>query len=378
MATGTAIALGVGAAGSIGGAALGAHGAQSAADTQAQSAKYAADLQNQQFQQQQQNLQPWLKAGTGALSQLSAGLQPGGQFAQSTYPQFQPYGAAQTALNPSTFQPTGMAQQALNPSAFQAPTAEQAAAMPGYQFAYDQGLQALQRSQAATGITGGGAAKAAEQYGQGLASTNYQQAYNNALQAYGTNQAAAQQALGGQSGVYGQNLGAAQNALSGQSGVYGTNYDVTRGTLSDAYNRLAGLAGVGQNATSQANQAGQNYATNVGNLLTSSGAAQAAGQMGAANAWAGGLGGLGNTAMNLYALNSIYGQPNSGFDAGQSAGNAAIYGNVADSVLAGLPQAPIARAPFVSSTLPGLQQAYTTQYGAGLNQLLQPGSSYKG
>jgi hypothetical protein len=338
ISTGTAIAIagGIGAAGSLGGALIGSHGATSAADTQAQSAKYAADLQNQQFQQQQANLQPWLKAGTGALSQLSAGLQPGGAYSAQNYPQFQPYGAAQQALNPAGFTPTGAALNALQPGTFQAPTAEQAAAMPGYQFAYDQGLQALQRSQAATGITGGGAAKAAEQYGQGLASTNYQQAYNQALQAYGTNQGAAQQALAGQSGVYGQNLGAAQNALSGQAGVYGTQVNAAN----TGFNRLADVAGLGQTATSQLNQAGQNYAGNVGNLLTSSGAAQAAGQMGAANAWAGGLGGLSNTAMNAATLNALFPQPN------------------------------------LNQQLSGFGGAYTGQTGSMLNNLLQPGSSY--
>jgi hypothetical protein len=350
VGTGTAIALaaGLGAAGSIGGAAIGAHGAQSAAETQAQAAQAATDLQRQEFQQQQANLAPWLKAGTGALSQLTAGTQPGGQFAQSTYPSFTPTGLATTALNPATFQATGMAQNALNPSAFQAPTAEQAAQMPGYQFAFDQGLQALQRSQAATGISGGGAAKAAEQYGQGLASTNYNNAYNQALQSYGTNQGAAQNALASQSGLYGQQLAAAQQALSGQSGVYGTNYDVTRGTLNDYYNRLAGLAGIGQTATSQLGSAGQNYASNAGNLLTSGAAAQAAGQMGAANALSGGLGGLGNTAQNLYALNTIYGQPggnvNTGVDLSPVTNQ--ITNNAVNSALM---QSPLASAPNVSS-----------------------------
>jgi hypothetical protein len=297
------VAAAIGAGGAIGGSLIGAHGAQSAAKTQAQAADQASQLQYQEFLQQQANLQPWLKAGTGALQQLTAGTKPGGQFAQTTYP---------------AFTPTGMAKQALQPAAFQALTAEQAAATPGYQFAFDQGLQALQRSQAATGITGGGAAKAAEQYGQGLASTNYQQAYQNALATYGTNQAAAAGALGA------------------QQGVYGTNYDVTQALRNEYYNRLAGLAGVGQTATSQLNQAGQNYAGNAANLLTSGAAAQAAGQMGAANAWAGGLGGLGNTAMNLYALNRIYGQPN------------------------------------LNNQLSGFGSAYTNQYGSALGGLLQP------
>jgi hypothetical protein len=50
------------------------------------------------------------------------------------------------------------------------------------------------------------------------------------------------------------------------------------------------LAGIGQTSTNLIGQAGQNYATNVGNLMTGAGAAQAAGQVGAANALTGGLG----------------------------------------------------------------------------------------
>jgi hypothetical protein len=67
------------------------------------------------------------------------------------------------------------------------------------------------------------------------------------------------------------------------------------------YNRQAALSGIGQTATNLVGQAGQNYATsaggalgsygtNVGNLMTGAGAAQAAGQVGMANALTGGLG----------------------------------------------------------------------------------------
>ncbi|HEY6991153.1 MAG TPA: hypothetical protein VH369_22340 [Bryobacteraceae bacterium] len=246
-----------GVGGAAGGIAQGA-GTAAAGVAQATAAKYASDqqrkaaeqalnLQSSMFGTEQANIAPWLAAGKGALSQLSAGTQPGGQFAQQKYP---------------TFQPTGMAGEALQPTPFQAPTAEQAAATPGYQFAFDQGLQALQRSQAATGITGGAAAKAAQQYGQNLASTNYQQAYGNALNTYGANQAAA------------------QRALTGQLGSYETNFNTQNLLQNQAYNRLAGLAGVGQTAVNQLGSAAQNYGSQAGNLLTSAGSAAAAGTLG--------------------------------------------------------------------------------------------------
>jgi hypothetical protein len=47
---------------------------------------------------------------------------------------------------------------------------------------------------------------------------------------------------------------------------------------------------VGQTATNQLGQAGQNYATSAGNAFGAAGQAQASGYMGMANAAAGGLG----------------------------------------------------------------------------------------
>jgi hypothetical protein len=349
ISTGTAVALAstIGAGTSVAGSLIGAHAANKAAQTQSQAAQQAENLQQQEWQAQQANLAPWVKAGTGALGQLSAGTQPGGQYAQGQ--QFQPYGSALNALNPGAFQPYGSALNALNPGGFQAPTAEQAAATPGYQFQFDQGLQALQRSQAATGITGGGAAKAAEQFGQGLASTNYQNAYNNALTQYQTNLGAGQGALANQLGLYGTGLGASQSALANQTGLYGTQ----QSALQNAYNRVAGIAGLGSNALSQLNAAGQNYASNVGNLQTSAGAAQAAGQVGGANAWAQGLGGVGNAAMQGALYNSIFNKP------AAVAPNA--FNQWANSTLAG----PVVATPYAMPVAPQIaQSSYNTQLPA--------------
>ena len=70
----------IAAAGALGGAYIASQGAQSAANTQAGAANAASQLQYAEFQQQQQNLQPWLQAGGTALQTLEQGLQPGGQF----------------------------------------------------------------------------------------------------------------------------------------------------------------------------------------------------------------------------------------------------------------------------------------------------------
>jgi hypothetical protein len=122
---------------------------------------------------------------------------------------------------------------------------------PGYAFRLAEGQKALDRQAAARGgLISGGALRAAQRFGQEMGSQEFGNAYNRALTGYNT--------------------------------------DVAR--ENQLYNRQAGLAGIGQTSANLVGQAGQNYATNVGNLMTSGAAAQAAGQVGAANALTGGLG----------------------------------------------------------------------------------------
>ena len=122
---------------------------------------------------------------------------------------------------------------------------------PGYGFRFSEGQKALDRQAAARGgLMSGGALKAATRFGQEMGSQEYQSAYNRALTGYNT-------------GV------ASENQL---------------------YNRQAGLAGIGQTSANLVGQAGQNYANAAGNMITGGAAAQAAGQVGAANALTGGLG----------------------------------------------------------------------------------------
>jgi hypothetical protein len=122
---------------------------------------------------------------------------------------------------------------------------------PGYSFRLSEGQKALERNAAARGgLISGRALKEATRFGQEMGSQEFGNAYNRALTSYGT--------------------------------------DVAR--ENQLYNRQAALAGIGQTSTNLVGQAGQNYATNVGNLMTGAGAAQAAGQVGAANALTGGLG----------------------------------------------------------------------------------------
>lgn len=246
---------------------------KSAANTQAQAADYAANLQSQStanalgFQKTQYGnteaaLAPYQQAGAGALNQLVAGTQAGGNL---------------------------LAAPAYNNAAFAAPDPNQVANTPAYQFALQQGQQALQRAQASTGITGGGAAKAIDQYSQGLASQQYTNAYNQALSTYNTNSA---------------------NSL--------TNYQTGVANQQNEYNRLAGIVGIGQSAVSTGAGTGANAANaesnavqagaaQQGNYLTQAASANAAGTLGSANSLANAWSNVGN-ALSL-GLQSSYSQP---------------------------------------------------------------------
>jgi hypothetical protein len=137
---------------------------------------------------------------------------------------------------------------------------------PGYAFRLAEGQKALDRQAAARGgLISGGALRAAQRYGQEMGSQEFGNAYNRALTSYGT--------------------------------------DVAR--ENQLYNRQAALAGIGQTSTNLVGQAGQNYATNVGNLMTGGAAAQAAGQVGQANALTSGLSTYLNYSQNNALLNAL-------------------------------------------------------------------------
>lgn len=259
------IALGIaGIASAIGGAAIGAHASSKASQAQVQAADAASQLQyslgedslgfqKQVYQQQQANLQPWIQSGTTALGQLNAGTAAGGQFTK---------GFDQT---------------------FAAPTEDEVLNTPGVQLGLKMGEGALQNSAAASGgALSGGTLKNITQYATDYAGTQYQNAYNNKLQAYDT-----------------------------AFNVYNSNQ-------SNAFNRLATLAGVGQTATAQLNAAGTNAANtytgtnlslgqSIGSNTIGAGNATASGYIGQANAYSGGLSSAFNSASLPFLLSQLGG-----------------------------------------------------------------------
>lgn len=202
----------LGAGASLASGAIGAGAAKSAAKTQVQAQEDALAQQKQMFSTVQGELQPFITAGTGAIGSVQnlLGLT----------------GTGGTAGTPDT--------TAMNNAL---------AATPGYQFALNQGEQAVQSNMAAQGLASSGAAiKGAESYAEGLASTTYQQQLNNYLSLMGSGQQAAE-ALGGM-GLQSQAQSNALTVGAGQSAASGT-----VGAANSITGALSGVAGsLGQTA----------------------------------------------------------------------------------------------------------------------------------
>jgi len=138
-------------------------------------------------------------------------------------------------------------------------------ATPGYQFTRDQGLKSVQNAAAARGLGVSGAAlKGAATYATGLADKTYLDQFNVAQQRF-QNQV---------------NLNTAQ-----------------QGNLTNQFNRLSGVANLGEGAAAQTGAIGASLSNQAGNFLTQGGIAQALGTQGLAN-------GIGNTANMLLGGNS--------------------------------------------------------------------------
>jgi hypothetical protein len=245
---GAAIAAG----GAIIGGAVASSGAKSAAQAQKDAAGNASATQLQMYDQTRTDQAPWRAAGSEALNSLEGyyGL-PG----------------ANGKVDPNA----GAADNKLIQS------------MPGYQFNFQQGNQAVQRNLAANGLLDSGAAqKALTQYGQGMATQ-----------------------------ATGQYL-----------------------------NGLQSLAGLGQTATANTGAAGANTANQVGSNQIYAGNAQASGYANQANAINSGLSGLAgaygqyNQQQNLQ--NQQYGPAYQGATTGFGAAGAGAgsYDNVLNQVYA--------------------------------------------
>lgn len=208
IGTGTAI-LGaglLGAGGSIFSGLMGSKAAKSAANAQAQAAANALAFQRQVYDDTRANLSPFIDIGKGAFRSIG-----------------DLYGLNGGAPNMGAF-----------------------TASPDYQFRFDEGMRALENSAAARGgLLSGNFARSAQEFGQGLASTEF------------------------------------------------ANY----------FDRLFRTSQLGANAASSAGGLGTTQAGNIGNTMMGLGQAQASGIVGGANALTGGINSAANNLAFLAAMN---------------------------------------------------------------------------
>ena len=192
------IGAAISAAGTIGGALISGNAAQSAADTQANAANNASATQLSMFNQTRASLQPFIGAGTSAMSQLA---------------QIFGFGGGSTGTGAGGSSGTGY-----NPTA----ALSQLTNSPGYQFELAQGQKALDHSAAASGLQlSGQQLQAEQQYGQNFAQANAYQPYINELNTISTQGQNAAAGVGTQATATGQGvantqLAAGQAAASGQ------------------------------------------------------------------------------------------------------------------------------------------------------------------
>ncbi len=191
------------------------------------------------------DLTPYMTAGGDALTNLSQLMQPGGDLNRNF-----------------TFQDM----QALD---------------PGYQFRMDQASKALQASAAAKGgALGGGTLQSLSNLNQNLASSEYGAAFDR-FRAQQTDRFNRFNTLAGM----GYNAASNAATLGLRGGEDLANYLLDPAKWA-ATQRYGGQVAMANNAMTTG--------SNLASLITGGGAAQAAGTMGSANAWANALGGVGN------------------------------------------------------------------------------------
>ncbi len=140
---------------------------------------------------------------------------------------------------------------------FTAPDPSQVLNDPGAQFRMEQANKGANRSAAARGtLLSGGFQTALAKLNQGLASQEYGNIYNRALQSYGANRDTNAQNFGQSLGSYQAGTGAQLDAgrlnLAGQQGAYDRNYGAARDRFGDET-----AAAIGQTGVINANQQAQ-------------------------------------------------------------------------------------------------------------------------
>jgi hypothetical protein len=223
-----------------GSAIVGANAAESAANTQSAAADRAAQIQREQFNLINEQQAPYRSYGYTALNKI-------GTLLDTPAPMYDAQGKPVLDANGQQVMQTGSGYLTKQFGAEDLKTS----LAPNYEFMLKEGQRAARQRLNAGGSGGSDIDRGITRFAEDYASNAYQRAFEN---------------------------------FSAQR--------------KDIYNTLAGIAGIGQTGQAATNAAATNYGTNASNLITSAGAAQAAGQVGVANAY-------GGAATNLAGMNYV-------------------------------------------------------------------------
>jgi len=227
----------------LGGAVIGgivsSKSASKAADAQKDAANTASQTQLEIFNKQAALQEPWRQAGMGSLSQLTAGTAVGGDFN-------------------TDFATPAPASRDFTMVDFNAD--------PGYAFRMQEGQRALESSAAARGgLLSGGTGKALADYGQQAGSQEYGAAYDRF-----------------------------NNFENRKRQDYGDAYNRFNADRDRRFNRLAGIAGIGQTATRDVSNAAGNAGNNIADNQMAVGNANSANYIAQGNAANQAIGTIGN------------------------------------------------------------------------------------
>lgn len=244
MPFGGLLTAGVGAAGSLFGGLFGGNAAGKASKEYMRGLEKARGSLETSQSQALGNLTPYLSAGSRATGTLSDMTSTPGQ---------------------------GLLQNWTD--TFQAPTAEQAAQTPGYKFQLQQGNDAIQKAAAARGgLLSGSTLADMNKFSQGIASSNYNDTWNRAHSQY-------------------------QDA-----------YQAFLNNQNNTFNRLSTMSGQGLNAAGTAGNIVTGIGGDIASLYAQSGAAQAQGTIGKANAYGSIFPGISNSLLNYGILKDMNGK----------------------------------------------------------------------
>lgn len=223
--------------GSVVSGVIGYAGSKKAGKQQANSANQAAQMQMDMFERVRKDLDPFIQTGAGQRNALLSAIND-------------------PRLNKRfEFSAAGLEDT------------------PGYKFARQQGLKAVQNQSAARGLGMSGAQmKGAMNFATGLADQTYGNQFDRALQGFQTN------------------------------------YNAGQGRV----NNLANLVNMGASAAAGAGQMGMQAAQGAGNMIYNAGTARAAGTMGGTNAITGAIGDMSgmyttDKMLGNMGMGSIYG-----------------------------------------------------------------------